>query len=498
MKKHGFDILMRVCTAVIFVLAVSGACAQGGCEGELHRTVVEASCLEPGYIITTDPQSGASSVQDLPARGHAFSDWVADEGMQRKTRTCSVCGLQEQIRISTVDEAKMPRLYLTGSLEGIGKKEKVVLRADFDGMGGQAQCYAILTLQGHSTFGYPKRNYTVRFYEDDQSVRKHRMQLKNWNREHKYILKSNYVDLSQCRNLVGCRVWRSMAACRANLHPRIAALPTLGTVDGFPVDVYLNGVYFGLYTMNLHKDDDLYQMKDGEQAAVVICNRQTTDEALFRGRALFPADYTGDWEIEYCATQDEAWVRECFNGLIDFVLYSTDDEFRERLPAHLDVDAAIDYLIFIYALGLQHSGAKDLVMLNYGDVWIPSAFDMDEAFGLDAETLSYVPPEAFLPKRTDGVWDSGTGSLLWDRLLNGFDGRLRARYAALRTDVLTVDNLLRMIGECAGDIPEASYDMDRNLYPDRPIDDPDMIAQMTDYITRRLTVLDSALEVHDQ
>ena len=496
MKKHPFGMLMLVCTALLFILLVLWTCLHRG-EG-LRQTIVEASCTESGYIITTDPKSGASSVQNLPALGHSFGDWAADESADRQTRTCSVCGLQEQIRMSTMDEAQIPKLFLTGSLEGIGKKEKVVLEAAFVGMGEQAQCCAVLTLQGHSTFGYPKRNYTIRFYEDDQSVRKHRLKLKDWNSEHKYILKSNYVDLSQCRNLAGCRVWRSMVACRENLHPRIAALPTLGTVDGFPVDVYLNGEYFGLYTMNLHKDDDLYQMKDGERAAVVICNRQTTDEALFRGRALFPADYTGDWEIEFCGTQDQAWARDSFNGLIDFVMYSTDAEFRERLAEHLDVDAAIDYLIFIYALGLRHSGAKDLVMLNYGDVWIPSAFDMDEAFGLDAQALSYISPEDFVPQRVGDTWSSGTGSLLWDRLLNGFGEQLRARYASLRRDVLTEEGILQMIEEFAGSIPEASYDMDRNLYPDRLIDDPDMLAQMTDYITRRLTALDLALEVHDK
>lgn len=487
---------LLLCAALLFI--PQGALGQGGSPEGFHQTIVEATCTEPGYIIMTDPESGASSVQSLPALGHDFSEWIADESTGKQNRTCSVCGLQEQIRISTVDESRMPRLDLTGSLEGIGKKTKVVLEATFVGMGEQAQCYAIMTLQGHSTFGYPKHNYTIRFYEDDQSVRKHKLKLKEWKKEHKFILKANYVDLSQCRNLVCCRIWRSMVACREHVSPRIAALPTLGTVDGFPVDVYLNGEYFGLYTMNLHKDDDLYQMKDGEQAALVICNRQTTDESLFRGRALFASDYSSDWEIEFCGTDDTAWARDSFNDLIDFIMQSSDTEFREQLAAHLDVDAAIDYLLFSYALGLPYSSAKDMVMLNYGDVWIPSAYDMDGAFGLDAEAGAYISPEEFVPRKEDGIWQSGTGSLLWDRLLNSFSEQLCARYTFLRGGVLSETSILRMIEAFTEGIPQSSFDLDRNLYPDRPIDDPDMIKQMTDYITRRLDILDLALEVHEQ
>lgn len=496
MEKPRFKILIFM--VLLLVMTVSFAWVYGDGEPDMLQTVVEASCTESGYIITTDPKSGSRRVQSLPATGHAFGGWIPDESAGTQSRTCSACGFQEQVRISSVDEALMPRLLLTGSMEEIGKKEKVVLQAEFSGLQQHFQCYAIMTLQGHSTYGFKKRNYTIRFYDDAQSVRKHRLQFKNWNREHKYILKANYMDLSQCRNLVGSRLWRSMAACRENLPRRIADLPCFGAVDGFPVDVYLNGEYFGLYTMNLHKDEDLYQMKAGERAALAICNHQTADESLFHSEAAFLPDYSSDWEIEFCGTEDESWARDSFNELIDFIMHSPDEAFRQGLSAHLDVEAAIDYLIFIYALGLPQSGAKDLVMLNYGDVWIPSAYDMDEAFGLNADLASYLSPEEFVPNWTGDAWSSGTGSLLWDRLLNAFGKEISARYAYLRKGVLTEENLVGMVEDFMGAIPETSYDMDMNLYADRPLDDPDMKTQIMAYISKRFAVLDSSLEALGQ
>jgi len=266
-------------------------------------------------------------------------------------------------------------------------------------------------------------------------------------------------------------------------------------VDGFPVAVYLNGSFFGLYTLNLHKDDDLYQMKNGRQEAILICNAQTTDEALFRAPAAFAEDYSSDWEVEFCGTEDDSWAKESFNQLITFVMESSDEEFAAHLDKYLDVDAAVDYLLFIYALGLEKSGAKDLVLLNYGDRWIPTAFDMDEAFGLDPANARYRQPEEFLPVLSEGRIESGTGSLLWDRLLTHYQDRIIARYRELRENTLSGENMIKHVKEFIAQIPESFYDYDTYLYPDRPVKDNQMDVQIEHYITERTQVLDRVFGV---
>lgn len=482
--------------ALLLVLCLLAACLPAFAEeAGLVRSGAEPTCTEDGYLLLTDPAAGTTQVEHLPALGHAFGEWVTDEAAALQRRACSRCGLEESLRISTIPEETMPKLYLTGSLEGVGKKQRVLLEAVFESPEQRFESYVTLMMQGHSTFGLPKRNYTIRFYRDGEESRKRKLQFRNWQEEYKYILKANYHDCTQCRNLVGAQVWREITAARPGLSPHIAALPLLGAVDGFPVEVYLNGDFFGLYTMNLHKDDDLYGLAEGHETALVICNRQTGPESLFRAEAAFDEDGLSDWEIEYCGTLEEAWAKESFNALIDFVITADDAAFRTSLAQRLDVDAAVDYLILIYALGLQHSGAKDLVMLNYGDVWIPSAFDMDEAFGLDAANGVLLAPDAFLPRRSENGWDSATGSLLWDRLLTCFHKEIQARYRELRKGVLTEENLLRLADGFIGSIPESSYDRDRNRFPDHPFADLDMNRQIADYITQRFALLDTALEV---
>ncbi len=450
------------------------------------------TCEEAGYIQWQDPETRMITIEDLPPTGHDFGEWEIQPDGGKEDRVCGICGFRESRWIWTDEELKLPRLELYGSLEGINKKAKVTLEASFTGKGMDFSCYAIMSTQGHTTLTLEKPNFTIRFYHDAEGEQKYKLRFEGWQKEHKYILKACYRDPSMSRNLAGAAIWREMVKCRANVPARVAFLPTLGTVDGFPVTVWLNGDFYGLYTLCLHKDNDLFDMEDGEKAALVICNRETEKEALFRAPAELDEENVHDWEMEYCGTEDRTWARESFNELVGFVMNSSDTKFREGLSQYLDVDGAIDYLLFIYALGLEKGGAKDLILVSYGDVWIPSAFDMDEAFGLDEKGTGIRTPDGFLPYITEGTWNSGTGSLLWDRLLQNWENEIRQRYAALRKGPLSEEIMISKVREIMDAVPETLYEKDLEQFPR-----PDMITgaaeQIEKDITERLKALDAVI-----
>ena len=106
----------------------------------------------------------------------------------------------------------------------------------------------------------------------------------------------------------------------------------------------------------------------------------------------------------------------------------------------------------MYALSLTEHAAKDLLLVSYGpsDPWICSMYDMEEAFdGREA-----------VPVFVDGSWDSGTGSLLWDRILNQFYPELCERYTQLRQSILDPDALCGRVEAFTGMIPQAVYQAD--------------------------------------
>ena len=442
-------------------------------------TVFEPSCTEAGYALHEDLFAGSTYIVDgPPALGHLFADGPA----------CTRCGWQADPEIIS----ELPRIDLSGSMDGISKDQRITLRFAYQSGNQQFSCYAFTTWQGHSSLAYPKKNYTVRLYADESITQKYRLHLGNWQLEHKYILKANYLDGSQVRNLIAARLWGDMAKTRPNLSARLRSTSNFGAVDGFPVTLWHNGVFQGLYTLNLHKDEDLYGMGGTARDAVVIANARTMDESLFRAPAAFAEDVS-DWELEYCGTdEDNAWAKESFNDLIRFVISSDDETFRSGLSAHLDVESAIDYLLFLYVTGLEQNAAKDLVLIKYeGTPWMATVYDMEHAFGLSADGSSALDPSLFLPSMGEGACSSGTDSLLWDRLLQLYAPEIRQRWQTLRQNVLAQDTLIAQASALLNAIPPEASEKDRALYPERCLmENPDQ--QILAYIQQRLSLLDAA------
>ena len=115
---------------------------------------------------------------------------------------------------------------------------------------------------------------------------------------------------------------------------------------------------------------------------------------------------------------------------------------------------------------------------------------MECAFGLNPQGTQFVSAQDFLPAKVSGVWDSGTGSMLWDRLLQTFESEIAERWQMLRNGVLAQDALLAQAQGLIHAIPEQELQMDMKLYPDRLIvENPG--EQIMTYIQQRLILLDN-------
>lgn len=450
-------------------------------------TVVEATCTEAGYTLFENTSDGSIRIEDgAPAAGHDFFD--ADN-----KRICRVCGYEEP----AVTPQMIARIDLTGDMTGISKNQRVTLTFDFFNETHDFSCYSFTSWQGHSSLSNSKKNYTIRLFRNQALTDKYRLTFNDWQLEHKYVLKANYNDVTQSRNLICARLWGQMAETRGSLPQRLRLTSNYGAVDGFPAAVWVNGEFHGLYTMNLHKDDDLYSMYQSGRDAIMICNAQTMDEAFFRAEAAFKEDIS-DWEVEFSAPDQTAWAQEHFNRMIRFVMESDDETFRMHLHDYLDVDAAIDYLLFMYAAGLTDSAAKDLVMITYdGGPWIATVYDMEDAFGLSADGSRAAAADFFLPTIQNGIWQSNTGSLLWDRLLQNFGTEICTRYQLLRRDALSQENMAAQAKAVLDSVPEHLIEADMALYPDRPmIEDPS--GQILNYIGQRLPILDDIFSLSNE
>ena len=405
---------------------------------------------------------------------------------------CSKCGDEKTERIKSV--GILPQMYFDGNIEGIGKDSEVIIKAEYIDEEKSFQTVATLKYQGHTAMMYDKKNYTVKFYEDENKSKKNKVSLHGWKESNKYCLKANYIDFSQSRNIVSANIWRDVVASRKDIDKNIADLQYYGAIDGYPIMLFMNDEYQGIYTMNIPKDDDTYNIGNDQNEALFVINSSNSDSAYFKS-TLSDDDKKSVFDLEYCWGEDEGntdWAYQSINNLISFVMTHNGQEFKTGIEKYLDVNSAIDYLLTTYYLGLTDNFAKNALMLTYnGEKWIFSLYDMDTAFGLAFDGTKFYEPDFQLPKRNnDGSISSSTGSLLWDRMLQCFYPEICERYKELRETVFQNENVIKRYNDFIDSIPNNYFEKDLEIWKDLPLHNENNIEQMRSFLSTRSSLLD--------
>ncbi len=385
----------------------------------------------------------------------------------KRVEECSLCSAEKVTRLKLVDPATLdiPVVYINDYVKGeiplvnLQKDDgEILVKYRYVSNSKSIEsfdCFCEIKIQGASSARYPKKNFTVKFFEDSKAENKFKVNL-GWGKENKYCMKANYIDSSQARNVVGARLFADIVKARDSIAPGLAAAPNYGLIDGYPTLVYVNGKFHGIYTMNIPKDDWMFGMEGGEEAreAMLMADKWTDSVRLYT-----PIDKTyvnSGWEVEHCSTENDAWVRKSFNKLIALLNCGDDARIKRELPDHLDIDAAIDNMLFTYYLSAADNLAKNILWVTYdGNVWIPSMYDMDGSFGIywngSPITTNYSVPSL------NSAGQLTTGNRLYQVLIRLYADEVEARWTELRKSVLTAKNTNRHFDDFFSGIPDVAF-----------------------------------------
>ncbi len=320
----------------------------------------------------------------------------------------------------------------------------------------------LVKLQGGFTTRYPKKNYTVKFYTDDTFETKQKVSFKeNWGKHSKYVLKANYQDSTLARNIVGAR----LAADMNRPYGIFPDAPNCGQTDGFPAELYVDGEYWGLYTVNIPKDGWMFGMsKKNENHLLMSAEHSSPPAVRFNGEASGFQDT--DWDLKHGPEDDLDKLVEAYeklNRAIRFVMNSTDEEFRDHFSEYFNLDAALNYYCYVWYTNTTDNMAKNLMLATLdGQVWYTMLYDLDTCFG-----LYYNGEGAFSPEKTEDTYQ-GNESLLWRRLEKLFREQLRDRYFELRKTVLNETYIMELFEAFKKEIPAAAWQREREKWPDVP------------------------------
>ena len=356
--------------------------------------------------------------------------------------------VSEQIRMALDDpenynvcepkDGDIPKVFIDGVIPTT--KDDVLAEMTYISTTMQFHAYLQIKCQGTSSMKYPKKNFTIKLFSDEARTEKFKVDFKGWGAQNKFCLKANWIDLSHSRNVVSAQIAGDIIKTRSNyseLPELLRTSPNHGMIDGFPIKVYANGVYQGRYTWNIPKDAWMTNMDDDLDNHCILCG-ENYDGGCFRSAPLIDGS---DWSDEvHDSTPDSIKTR--WAEVVNFVMNSTDDEFKANLNNYIDIDSLIDYHVMgMYCCGLDSYGKNQIYLTYDGVKWYASMYDLDSTWGLYWNGEAIVSYDYAREKFEDRV-QGRQGNLLFERMEKNFYTELQNRWAELKQSALSMSNVI--------------------------------------------------------
>ena len=459
----------------------------GGTGGSAAMSIIEVEEL---------PATGVSGVMYVVKKS-GDSDAVEYLWLDRWEKIGGTGSGQNVAQVEPVAGDK-PRVYVIGEAfsDMNATKNEVILKAVYVSQTRRFTFWIKIKWQGASSVKYPKHNFTVKCYEDEACTKKLKLDFMGWGKQNKFVWKANYIDHSHARNIINARLWAQIVKSRSNydtLPEEYKNSPNMGAVDGFPFKLYVNGSYYGIYTWNIPKDAWMTNMDEDNPKHILFCcsdndNGRVGDYA-FNFRALWGGiSEKGGWDIEV-GTQGAA-TTATLNNLISCVKDTDDATFLATIGTYLDIPSAIDYLLFIWAMQGVDSAENNMLLLTYDGVKLYcGGYDMDATWGISGagamlNSYTYDFPADYM----------GDRSLLWERMLKLYIPEIKSRWAELRADILSPQNIDTMFEEFWYLIGTELLDEDVSIWANVPSKGTNNITQIRNFVRDRLNYVDGKID----
>lgn len=410
----------------------------------------------------------------------------------------------------------------------------------------------IFNAQGNSSMGFIKKNWAVDICNDnwvgDDTFN---LKIGDWVSQDSFHVKAYYTDFFRGVCPISYKFYDKIVKTRGTMKDRPwkkALLPTSDEIgyksseetliddislqidngarcfpDGFPVIVYLNGEFYGVFSWQLKKHrDNMHQSKkkakhihlDGTIDGTTLfgANGDTTKIGWIPGNdngfeirnpknliTMTGEDYNSDATTSqelidetseyYDATDSDhvnsAKVKQYILNLSTVLTEiktaedsgSTSDEMRTLIEKYFDPENIIDYLIAISVVRDGDSLRKNWQWITYDGVkWYVMPYDMDGSFG-----AYHIGNYIGSPSGSVLGYNSYTIPTGW--VYKYYTDELKARYAELRASgVISYDTLYGIVKDwidrIGGDFMEAEYEK----WPESPCNRDSEVN--TDYWTR--------------
>ena len=180
--------------------------------------------------------------------------------------------------------------------------------------------------QGSSTLKKRKRNLRFTFYKNNTFAKKNKIKIGEFVRLSGYNLKANWSDNTRTKELILYRlildVWKNRPITDRFPWDKQFGYFTgaTGNINGFNIRTNIGGIFYGLHTFGLKKDEKNYMLDGTDESGIFVCGAR-------RDATCWTTSTAGDWEDEMMdeMSQDTADALNVFLSFINNRLYKGSD-----------------------------------------------------------------------------------------------------------------------------------------------------------------------------
>ncbi|MGL5315914.1 MAG: internalin N-terminal domain-containing protein [Peptostreptococcaceae bacterium] len=383
---------------------------------------------------------------------------------------------EQKLMVKKNENKTIPEMHINGNFDGMGADAQVPLNIIYYSKETNTHSFespALVDWQGNSSLQYQVKNYNIDLLNDDGSSRKVNVK-DEWVIQDSYHIKANMVDSSHAFNLGLAKVVQTVTDYK---YPPMETNAMLRhSVDGFPILMYHNNEFHGVYTFNLKQhrsifgqdkknpDHWMYRAEENSAQGSASFRKWTDEEIEAEWEERHPKRDMGNFDQypPYDPVTGEGGKHPDFRKMIKWVCESTNEEFKANAHQWLHLKSIIDYYILAYVFGAVDSLGKNMTFTSWNrgteghSIWWAQWYDMDTIIGFDNKGEFVHPADVPCP-----AMYNTRNSALWEKILTNFDTEIKSRYAELRRDKLTMTTIRQcFLEEITNLIGEKFYNMD--------------------------------------
>ena len=368
------------------------------------------------------------------------------------------------------------KTYVSGELEYVSKSSRF-------------HAYTYIKLQGSVSLLYPKKNFTINLYSDESRSNVLNKEFKNWGIHNNFVLKADYTDILHARNVVGAKLWSKVVQSRSDyntLPEELRNSPNNGAIDGFPVRVYINGAYQGLYNWTIPKCDWMVGMNSTNLNHVLLSSEFNDNGDV--NYQYNPCNFNTLWDgnkkyFDVEVGKNSAELVSSLNTIISAIINNDSASLEQAL----DIKSAIDYFIFQEIILGIDGLAKNMLLATYDMTkWYLSAYDMDLTFDLGGTGQILDCYNAYMGNYPYINQYSSLLQYIWDN----YWGQYVERYVELRKSVLSHSSIIEEFEKYISIFGEDLYIQDTIPYPDIHSVTTNTLKGIRNFVRNRLEYLD--------